>query len=96
MIADTNVDGAAVTRTERTEGVGRAAAREFARGPRLRRMAGSVGREVIPAREALLWWRGFGQRTCTLPGGGGRRGKESNSCERKKRDQPGGPYSSNS
>ena len=46
-------EGAAVMRTERTEEVGRADARELARGPRERRRAGSVGRAVIPAREAL-------------------------------------------
>ena len=44
--------GAAVSRTERTEDVGRALARLFAKGPKLRRTAGSVGR-VIPAIEAL-------------------------------------------
>ena len=40
-------------RTERTEGVGRAEARELARGPSWRRTAGSVGRAVMPAKEAL-------------------------------------------
>ena len=44
-------------RTERTEEVGRAEAREFARGPRERRTSGSVGRAVMPAREAL--WVGW-------------------------------------
>lgn len=58
MIAETKVEGAAVMRTERTEGVGRAAARELARGPRERRTAGSVGRAVIPAREALYSCKG--------------------------------------
>ena len=46
-------DGAAVWRTEITDAVGRAAARLFAIGPRLRRTAGSVGNAVIPASEAL-------------------------------------------
>ena len=46
-------EGAAVTSTERTEEVGSTPAREFARGPRERRTAGSVGRAVIPARLAL-------------------------------------------
>lgn len=39
--------------SERTGGVGRAEAREFASGPSWRRTAGSVGRAVMPAREAL-------------------------------------------
>ena len=47
------VEGAAVSRTERTEEVGRTSAREDARGPRERSTAGSVGRAVMPAREAL-------------------------------------------
>jgi len=42
-----------VRRTARTELVGRAEARELARGPSARRTAGSVGRAVMPAREAL-------------------------------------------
>ena len=61
------VEGAAVSRTDRTEEVGRTSAREEARGPRERRTAGSVGRAVIPAREALegvrlvdeRWWRTY-------------------------------------
>lgn len=52
MMEETKPEGAAVMRTERTEEVGRAEARELARGPRERRTAGSVGRAVMPAREA--------------------------------------------
>lgn len=51
---ETKPEGAAVTRTERTDGVGRAAARDEASGPRLMRNAGSVGKEVMPARVALV------------------------------------------
>lgn len=53
MMSETKLDGAAVTRKERTEGVGRAAARECATGPSDRRTAGSVGKAVMPTREAL-------------------------------------------
>ena len=52
-ISETKPEGAAVRRMESTEGVGSAEARELARGPSERRTAGSVGRAVIPAREAL-------------------------------------------
>lgn len=52
-ILDTKPEGAAVRRTERTEDVGRAEARELANGPSWRRTAGSVGRAVMPANEAL-------------------------------------------
>lgn len=50
---ETKPEGAAVRRTERTEGVGSAEARELAIGPNLRSAAGSVGRAVMPASEAL-------------------------------------------
>lgn len=50
---ETKPEGAAVMSTERTEGVGSAEARELARGPSLRSAAGSVGRAVMPAIEAL-------------------------------------------
>lgn len=50
---ETKSDGAAVWSAESTGDVGSAEASWFARGPRRRRTAGSVGREVIPAREAL-------------------------------------------
>jgi len=50
---ETKPEGAAVRRTERTDDVGRAEAREFARGPSWRRTAGSVGSAVMPANEAL-------------------------------------------
>lgn len=53
---ETKSEGAAVCSAESTGDVGRAEASWFARGPRRSRMAGSVGREVIPAREAL--WGG--------------------------------------
>ena len=46
-------EGAAVTSWESTEGVGSCWARLEARGPIARRAAGSVGKAVIPAREAL-------------------------------------------
>jgi len=46
--------GAAVSRTERTEEVGRAEASWLATPPRERRTAGSVGRAVRPAIEALI------------------------------------------
>ena len=49
----TKSEGAAVCSAESTGEVGRAEARLFARGPSWRRTAGSVGREVIPARDAL-------------------------------------------
>ena len=52
-IEETKPEGAAVRRTARTEEVGRAEARELATGPSSRRTAGSVGRAVMPAREAL-------------------------------------------
>jgi len=52
-IEETKPEGAAVRRTERTDDVGRAEASELARGPSWRRTAGSVGRAVMPAREAL-------------------------------------------
>ena len=39
--------------TASTEDVGRAEARELATGPSSRRTAGSVGRAVMPANEAL-------------------------------------------
>ena len=52
-------DGAAVMRTERTDEVGSCLARFEASGPRERRRAGlSVGRAVMPAREALDRKRG--------------------------------------
>lgn len=64
---ETKPEGAAVRRTLRTEDVGRADARELATGPSWRRTAGSVGRAVTPARDALgrrlivklqlRWWR---------------------------------------
>ena len=50
---ETKPEGAAVRRTSRTEDVGSAEARELARGPSCRRTAGSVGRAVTPARDAL-------------------------------------------
>lgn len=50
---ETKPEGAAVRRTLRTEDVGSAEARELARGPSCRRTAGSVGRAVTPARDAL-------------------------------------------
>lgn len=50
---ETKPEGAAVRRTPRTEDVGRAEARELARGPSWSRTAGSVGRAVTPARDAL-------------------------------------------
>lgn len=50
---ETKPEGAAVRRTLRTEDVGRADARELATGPSWRRTAGSVGRAVTPARDAL-------------------------------------------
>ena len=50
---ETKPEGAAVRRTLRTEDVGRAEARELARGPSWRRTAGSVGRAVTPAKDAL-------------------------------------------
>ena len=50
---ETNPEGAAVRRTLRTDEVGRAEARELATGPSWRRTAGSVGRAVTPAKEAL-------------------------------------------
>ena len=50
---ETKPEGAAVRRMESTDGVGRAEAKEFATGPSCSRTAGSVGRAVIPAREAL-------------------------------------------
>ena len=53
MMSETKFEGAAVSRMERTEGVGRAAARVCTRGPRLRRRVGFVGRAVMPAWEAL-------------------------------------------
>ena len=40
-------------RTPRTEEVGSAEARELAMGPSWRRTAGSVGRAVTPASDAL-------------------------------------------
>lgn len=46
--------GAAVSRTESTGAVGSSLASWFARGPRLRRIAGSVGNAVTPANEALF------------------------------------------
>lgn len=52
-IEETKPGGAAVRRTPRTEDVGRAEARELARGPSWRRTAGSVGRAVTPAKDAL-------------------------------------------
>lgn len=50
---ETKPEGAAVRRTESTEGVGRAEARELAAGPSFKRAAGSVGNAVMPAREPL-------------------------------------------
>ena len=50
---ETKPEGAAVTRTDRTEGVGSWEAREFARGPSERRSAGSVGSTLMPANDAL-------------------------------------------
>ena len=50
---ETKPEGAAVRRTARTDEVGRAAARELTCGPSAKRMAGSVGKAVMPAREAL-------------------------------------------
>lgn len=50
---ETKPEGAAVRRTPRTDEVGRAEAREFARGPSWRSTAGSVGRAVTPAKDAL-------------------------------------------
>ena len=47
--------GAAVSRTESTGDVGKADASWFATGPNRRSTAGSVGREVIPASEALIF-----------------------------------------
>ena len=52
-IEETKPVGAAVMRTARTEEVGSSEAREFARGPSSRRTAGSVGRAVMPAKDAL-------------------------------------------
>ena len=52
-IDETKPEGAAVSRTARTEDVGRAEARELATGPSSRRTAGSVGRAVMPANDAL-------------------------------------------
>jgi hypothetical protein len=46
--------GAAVSRTERTEEVGSAAASCWATGPSCRRTMELVGREVMPAREARV------------------------------------------
>ena len=59
-------------RTERTEGVGSADARELASGPRERRTAGSVGRAVMPASEAL----GGGGKSVRGLFGGKRTGNE--------------------
>ena len=52
-IEETKPEGAAVRRTPRTEEVGSAEARELAMGPSWRRTAGSVGRAVTPAKDAL-------------------------------------------
>ena len=54
MICETKSEGAAVSSTARTEGVGRAAASVAARGPSERRNVGlAVGRAVMPAWDAL-------------------------------------------
>ena len=50
----TNDLGAAVSRTESTGDVGSADASWFATGPSSSRTARLVGREVIPASEALI------------------------------------------
>ena len=61
-IEETKPEGAAVSSTARTEDVGRAEARELATGPSSRRTAGSVGRAVMPANDALCgglaFWKG--------------------------------------
>ena len=48
-----NECGMAVSSTEKTEGLGRTAARPLATASRLDRAAGSLGRAVMPAIEAL-------------------------------------------
>ena len=53
MMEERKPEGAAVTRTFRTEEVGSWAASCEARGPRERRTAGSVGKEEMPASWAL-------------------------------------------
>ena len=50
---DMKPEGAAVTSWFRMEGVGSWEARLWARGPRERRRAGSVGKAFMPATEAL-------------------------------------------
>jgi len=51
-ISERKPEGAAVTSTESTGAVGSCEARRLAMGPRERRTAGSVGRAVMPAKEA--------------------------------------------